>query len=312
MAQHIIGPLKELAVAAQVMTEGDLTRRAIVDRHDELGDLACRFNSMADQLKQTLDALQDERDKVAELAHTQQEMVANVSHDLRTPLASLNAHIESLESHPEFIGRYLPILHDETTRLACMVDDLFALARLDARELELNLTRVELRPLVKKILTAFTDQAWEDHRIVFETDIPEDLPNVLGDAIRIEQVLSNLLTNSLRYTPEGGIITVSVREQDEGWMEVRVMDTGTGIALEDLPHVFERFYQADPARSRGGAGLGLTISKSLVEAMAGKIGVESVLGEGACFWFWLPGIDLDAKLKQNGLNGDRCDSVLGR
>jgi|GEM_PF-458922 len=291
MARHIISPLKDLAVAAQAMTDGDLTRRAVADRSDELGDLANRFNCMADQLKHTLDALQNERDKVAELAHAQQEMVANVSHDLRTPLASLNAHIESLESHPELVGKYLPILHDETARLARMVDDLFALARLDAHELELNLTQVELPPLINKILAAFSDQAWADHRIVFDANTPEDLPNVLADALRVEQVISNLLTNSLRYTPEGGIITVSVRELDEKWVEVRVMDTGSGIAPEDLPHVFERFYQADPARSRGGAGLGLTIAKGLVEAQGGKIGVESALGEGACFWFLLPGIN---------------------
>jgi len=288
MARHIIIPLKELAVAAQAMTDGDLTHRAVVDRPDELGDLAYRFNCMADQLKSTLDALQNERDKVAELACAQQELVANVSHDLRTPLASLNAHIESLESHPELLRKYLPILHDETTRLARMVDDLFALARLDARELEFNLTHVELQPLIHKILSTFADEAWDDHRLVIDTDIPEGLPKVKADAQRVEQVLVNLLTNSLRYTPEGGIITVSSRQIDEAWLEVRVTDTGVGITPEDLPHVFDRFYQADPARTRGGAGLGLTISKRLVEAMGGEIGVVSALGEGTSFWFTLP------------------------
>jgi len=252
-----------------------------------LGDLAYRFNCMADQLQSTLDDLQNERDKVAELAHSQQELVANVSHDLRTPLASLKAHIESLESHPELLSKYLPILQDETTRLARMVDDLFALARLDARELDVNLADVELPSLIKKTLASFSDQAWNDHRLVFEIDLSEGLPVVRADPQRLEQVLINLLTNAVRYTPEGGIITVSFRVVGAEWVEVRVTDTGVGITPDDLPHIFDRFYQADPARTRGGSGLGLTIAKSLVEIMGGKVGVESTSGEGSSFWFTL-------------------------
>lgn len=288
MARNITLPLRELSIAAKAMTDGDLAHRAPLDRSDELGDLAHQFNLMAGQLQSTLDALQNESDRVAELAHAQQELVANVSHDLRTPLASLKAHIESLESHPELLSKYLPILQDETTRLARMVEDLFALARLEARELDVNLTYIELPSLIKKTLASFSDQAWNDHRLVFEVDVPEELPEVRADPQRLEQVLTNLLTNALRYTPEGGIITVSSREVGAEWVEVRVTDTGIGISTEDLPHVFDRFYQADRARTRSGAGLGLTIAKSLIEIMGGKIGAESALGEGSSFWFTLP------------------------
>ena len=286
-ARRIVEPMQALGAAARAMAEGDLSRRAGVASPDELGDLARQFNQMADRLQVTLTALQDEKDKVARLARDRQEMVANVSHDLRTPLASLTAYLESLESHPDRLADYLPILSDETGRLARLVDDLFALARLDAGELELRLATVDLRSLIGKAVADFAPLAWNNRRVAVESDLPESLPPVWADGQRVEQILGNLLTNALRHTPEGGVITVAAREVPGTWVEVRVTDTGVGIAAEDLPHVFERFYRADRARA-GGAGLGLAIVKALVEAQGGQVGVESVLGEGASFWFTLP------------------------
>jgi signal transduction histidine kinase len=237
-------------------------------------------------------------------------MIANVSHDLRTPLASLTAYLESLETHPDRLADYLPVLRDETGRLARLVDDLFALARLDAGELELHLGSVELKPLIGKIVAGCAPLAWDSRRVVVEADLPDGpfdrlragssagsgqaLPPVLADSQRVAQILDNLLTNALRHTPEGGVITISARqvpgtsEVPGTWVEIRVTDTGIGIAPEDLPHVFERFYRADPARSGGGAGLGLAIVKGLVEAQGGQVGVESTPGQGASFWFTLP------------------------
>jgi len=291
MARHIVGPLQALDTAARAMAEGDLGRRAQVESPNELGDLARQFNHMADRLQAALAALQDERDQVARLARAQRDLVANVSHDLRTPLAALQVYLESLEGHPDRLPEYLPILHDETARLTRLVDDLFALARLDAHELELDLGQVHLPSLGHKMVTDFAPLAWSNRRVVLETDLPDGLPPVRADALRVEQILSNLLTNALRYTPEGGVITVAARDLGRAGVEVRVTDTGAGIAPEDLPHVFERFYRADPARSGGGAGLGLAIVKSLVEAQGGQVGVASAPGEGASFWFTLPQVD---------------------
>jgi signal transduction histidine kinase len=214
-----------------------------------------------------------------------------------------------LETHPDRLADYLPVLRDETGRLARLVDDLFALARLDAGELELHLVPVDLKPLLGKIVAGCAPLAWESRRVVVEADLPDDpstgsgqaLPPVLADSQRVEQILDNLLTNALRHTPEGGVITVAARpapgevpgtsEVPGTWVEIRVTDTGIGIAPEDLPHVFERFYRADPARSGGGAGLGLAIVKGLVEAQGGQVGVESTPGQGASFWFTLPRAD---------------------
>ncbi len=296
-AARLVQPLQALGAAAAAMSAGDLGVRAAVSRPDELGDLARQFNRMAGRLQATLDALQDEKDKVTNLARARQEMVANVSHDLRTPLASLTAYLESLEGHPDRLAGYLPVLRDETNRLARLVDDLFALARLDAGEVELHLGPVDLKPLLSKIVAGDAPLAWERRRVVVQANLPDGLPPVLADGQRVEQILDNLLANALRHTPEGGVITISARpapaapvanRRDRPAVQVCVADTGAGIAAGDLPHVFERFYRADPARSGGGAGLGLAIVKALVEAQAGQVGVESAPGQGTSVWFTLP------------------------
>lgn len=305
-AAHIAAPARALSAAAAAMAAGNLGQRADVARPDELGDLARQFNQMADRLQAALVALQNEKDTVARLAHARQEMVANVSHDLRTPLAALTAYLETLTDHPDRLADYLPILNDETGRLARLVNDLFALARLDANELELRLGPVDLESLLAKSAADFAPLAWNNRRVIVKSVLPDNLPPALADPQRVEQILSNLLTNALRHTPEGGVITVAATLVGApvgvslagalsagalplgAHVEVRVTDTGAGISPDDLPHVFERFYRTDPARSGTGAGLGLAIVKALVEAQGGRAGVENAPGQGASFWFTLP------------------------
>ena len=241
------------------------------------------------------EALEMEKEQVEALLKARRDLVANISHDLRTPVASLSAHLETFAAHPDRLDEYLPILDDETARVSHLIADLFELSRLDARELELDLAPVALDSVFGKVVVSHKGLAWEQRRIVLETRLPARLPLVRADVQRVEQILVNLIANGLRFTPEGGIVTVEAEPLAEE-VEVRVSDTGVGIPPEDLPHIFERFYRGDRSRARSasedrlssGSGLGLAIVKGLVEAMGGSVSGASSLGEGTCICFRLP------------------------
>jgi signal transduction histidine kinase len=175
-----------------------------------------------------------------------------------------------------------------------LIADLFELSRLDARELQLDRTLVALDSVIGKVIATYKDMAWERHRIVLEADLPDQLALVQADAQRVEQILVNLVTNGLRFTPAGGIVTIEAETLAEE-IEVRVSDTGIGIPQEDLPYIFERFYRGDPSRGHdsderlgSGSGLGLAIVKGLVEAMGGSVNATSPPDEGTCISFRLP------------------------
>jgi signal transduction histidine kinase len=244
-------------------------------------------------LDDSLHALETEKEQVETLLKARRDLVANVSHDLRTPVASLSAHLETLAEHPERLEAYLPILNDEAERVSGLIADLFELSRLEAHELKLDLTAAVLTDVVEKVVASYKPVAWERRRIVLEAHLPDSLPLVRVDVQRMEQVLVNLITNGLRFTPEGGIVTVEAESLGQN-VEVRVRDTGIGIPVEDLPHVFERSYRGDRSRPgpedrfSSGSGLGLAIVKGLVEAMGGSVRAESVQGEGTCIGFRLP------------------------
>lgn len=287
--------LKRLEDTAQEMAGADLSLRVPDASSDEIGQLGQAFNRMAEQLAHSLEALEMEKERVETLLRARRDLVANISHDLRTPLASLSAHLETLSTHPDRLGEYLPILDDETTRISHLIADLFELSRLDARELELDLAPVALDSVIDKVIASHKELAWEQRRIVLETHLPVRLPPVQADVQRVEQILVNLIANGLRFTPEGGIVTVEAESLAEE-VEVRVSDTGVGISPEDLPHIFERFYRGDPSRAcpvsedrlSSGSGLGLAIVKGLVEAMGGSVSGTSSPGEGTCIRFRLP------------------------
>jgi signal transduction histidine kinase len=287
--------LSPLEQTARKMADGNLTLRVEDTSPDEIGRVGQAFNQMAGQLQDSLQALAAEKGQVEALLHARRDLVANISHDLRTPIASLAAHLETLSEHPERLDAYLPILSDETDRVAGLIGDLFELSRLDARELELHLSPVALSEVIGKVVTTYKGLAWEQRRIVLEARLPDALPPVQADVQRAEQVLVNLVVNGLRFTPEGGIVTIEAEARPRA-VEVRVSDTGIGIPPEDLPHIFERFYRGDRARTLprpadrlgSGSGMGLAIVKGLVEAMGGAVDATSAPREGTCVRFRLP------------------------
>ena len=287
--------LSPLEQTARKMAGGDLTLRIEDTSPDEIGRVGQAFNQMAGQLQDSLQALKAEKGRVEALLLARRDLVASISHDLRTPIASLAAHLETLSEHPERLDAYLPILSDETDRVSGLIGDLFELSRLDARELELDLSTVALCDVIERVVTTYKRLAWEQRRIVLQACLPDVLPPVQADVQRAEQVLVNLVANALRFTPEGGIVTIEAEARPQA-VEVRVSDTGIGIPPEDLPHIFERSYRGDRARTlprpgdrlASGSGLGLAIVKGLVEAMGGAVDATSALGEGTCVRLRLP------------------------
>jgi signal transduction histidine kinase len=257
------------------MESGDLSQHVEITSQDEIGDLARAFNGMADGL--------------ARLEELRRQLVNDVAHELRTPLTNIRGYLEALQDgvvEPE--RHVIDSLHEEAMLLNRLVDDLQALSLAEAGQLRPERQPVALADVVDRAIGAVRPRAVAKG-VVLQADLPEDLPLVDVDPRRIGQVLRNLLENGLTHTASGGEIAVAAHAGGH-WIEVSVRDTGTGIAADDLPYVFERFYRADKSRSRatGGAGLGLAIVKQLVEAHGGQIEVESEVGQGTQFTFTLP------------------------
>ncbi|BDI34054.1 two-component sensor histidine kinase [Capsulimonas corticalis] len=259
--------------------------RGIVSPRDELDRLGTVCLQMSDRIQGQIQELA--------LADThRREMVSNASHDLRTPLAALQGYLETLlmkegRMTPEEQRGYLQVAIRHSDRLAKLIGELFELAQLDAREVSLNSEAFSLSELVQDVVQQHQLTA-EQKQIRLHASLPENLPFVRADIGLIERVLENLLENALRYTPEGGMVAVSLALEAES-IGVRVTDTGCGISPADLAHIFERFYRA-PGQSEkpGCAGLGLAIAKRILELHGSSITVESVLDQGTAFTFHLP------------------------
>jgi signal transduction histidine kinase len=218
-----------------------------------------------------------------------QQMMADIAHELRTPVAVMRGQAEALQDgiFPLTVENLAPI-HDQTLLLGRLINDLRDLALAEADQLPLDLTEMSLLPLARRVVSAFQPQALAEG-LRLEGQWPASLPNVCADAQRIEQVLGNLLSNAIRYTPAGGAVTVRLWTE-AGQVLCAVSDTGPGISPTDLPHVFDRFYRVDKARSRaeGGSGLGLSIAHRLAQAHEGALTAQSVLGQGSTFTLRLP------------------------
>lgn len=277
LSRRILAPVKALSSAAREFGRGNFSRRVEYADKGEVGELARSFNSMAENLENT--------------ERLRRNMVADVAHELRTPLSNLRGYLEAISDgvvQPD--ETTIRSLSEEAATLSRLIDDLQELSLADAGELTLITQPEDVARLIRETVT--TSQAKATAKgLTFTTDLPEGLPEVNIDLHRIRQVLLNLLENAVAHTREGGRITVSARQRD-GQIYISVADTGEGIPPEDLPMIFERFYRVDKSRTRatGGSGLGLTIAKRLVEAHGGTIEVRSQPGRGSVFTFTLPAI----------------------
>ena len=276
-----------LKSAAEKLAQGDLQTRVPVQGRDEVAGLAVTFNQMAQQL-------QAADQKQRELENLRRDLIAWVSHDLQTPLASMRAILEALSDgvveDPETVKRYLNTAQRDVRYLSALIDDLFQMAQLDAGGFPLHLAEASLSDLVSDTLESFTELA-KQQELTLEGNVDSDVDPVHMDTQAIGRVLNNLIGNALRHTSNRGRVSVWVRRTTQG-VEVTVSDTGAGIRAEDLPYIFERFYRGDASRSRnrgtGGAGLGLAIARGIVQAHRGEIKVESQLGKGTQFTFYIP------------------------
>jgi signal transduction histidine kinase len=274
VSQRIMQRLAEMEQITQKLAAGQLDARLPQSEIPELNRLSNSFNRMA----ASLEGVEQRR----------RELVGDLTHELRTPLTVVRGYLEELaygelEPSPEIYQR----LARETKRLECLVNDLQELSKAEAGYLSINLQPVNLRSLLESLVEKFADQILEEGPVL-RLECPPQLPLVIADIDRTEQVLVNLLGNAIRYTAEGSITVRVWTEPGKLW--IAVIDTGIGIALEDLPHIFERFFRTDRSRTRnsGGTGIGLTISRRLVELQGGQISVESQVGKGSTFRFFLP------------------------
>lgn len=292
--------LEALADATDTLRAGDYSIRVPVRGEDEVAQLQTNFNAMAADLERAVRELQAERDTVATLLKARRELVASVSHELRTPVATLRGYLESTRTHwdgtqtpPGTLRHDIEIMERETLHLQALIDDLFTLSRAEVGRLEIRPTSTDVGAVARRCVEAFAPLAWRSNRVEVVANVPEDVPAALVDASRLEQAVQNLLHNGVRHTPPGGIVAVEVAADNgtqPGTVAVRVKDTGEGIAPDELPRIWERFYRTERARQRpnSGTGLGLALVKELVETMGGSVAVESVLGEGSCFTLRLP------------------------
>jgi signal transduction histidine kinase len=278
IARSIANPLHNMAAAAQGIARGGLNTPAIpVAGPDEVRSLGEALNHMTGQLQSTQQA--------------QRDFLANVSHELRTPLTSIQgfaqAMLDGAAATPEAIQRSAGIIYGEADRMRRLVDGLLDLARLDSGLRALNLAPLDLHSLLASAAEKFSLRAGTAG-ITLTTDLPPSLAPITGDADRLGQVVANLLDNALKHTPAGGRVTLSAAASPAS-VEISVSDTGPGIPAEDLARIFERFYQVDKSRARSsGLGLGLAISREIVEAHGGRLRAESVTGLGSRFTVQLP------------------------
>ncbi len=300
IAYRLSLPLRHLERAARQIAAGNLEQRVPLKGPREVTMLAESFNDMASSLQRS------ERGR--------QQLVADVSHELRTPLTVLQGNLRALLDDVYPLQKAeIAALYDESLLLGRLVDDLGELSRAETGQLRLDLRPVALGPIIERAAALFREIS-DEKGVALNTQIPQNLPLALADPDRLRQVLHNLLANAARHTPAGGRIAVEVAPVEIAGpraalkpsagpsaaaaartfpaVRISVVDSGPGIAPQDLAHVFERFWRADRSRSReqgqGGSGLGLAIAKALAEAQGGQIGVESTPGSGSRFWVTVP------------------------
>ncbi len=275
LARTIAQPIRKLRTATQVIAGGDLGYQVTIRAKDELGELADSFNRMSADLARSNDL--------------RYQMTADIAHDLRTPLSVILGYTEALsEGKLDGSSEVFGAMHEEAQHLQRLIEDLRTLSLADAGELPLMQRSVKPVTLLEQVAIAHKPRAQDKH-ISIEVKASQRLPEIRIDPDRMAQVLGNLVSNALRYTPVQGHIRL-VAEGADGNVMLKVIDNGLGIPAEDLPYIFDRFYRADRSRQlhEGESGLGLSIAKSIVEAHGGSITVESIPGEGSTFTIAIP------------------------
>jgi len=275
LARTLTRPLVALTQAARRIAGGDFGQEVTVESQDEIGQLAHAFNQMSSEL--------------ARSAQLRRQMTADIAHELRTPLSVLMGYTESLHDGVlKPTAEILHAMHEESRLLSHLVDDLRTLSLADAGELTLNRQLTAPAGLLERVAVSFRPSA-EAQGVDLQLEIGPALPDVHLDAERCVQVLGNLVGNAIRYTPPGGTVTLAAAAAGDGIL-LQVTDTGRGIAPEQLPYIFERFYRVDAARTinESESGLGLAIAKSLVELHGGSLTVQSAVGQGTVMRVWLP------------------------
>jgi len=276
VSRRIVEPIQTLSNVSRRLAQGLYRERIYLQADDEIAQLAQSVNQLAEALDQT------ERRRLA--------LLADVTHELRTPLATIGGYMEGLvdgvvSANPATFNLILR----ETRRLQRLIEDLELLSRVEAGQLPVVARAIDLRSVLEAQIAQF-EPLFSSNHVTLSLDVPEQLPQVWADPDRVAQVLINILANAYRYTPAGGQVTVQVSTDDHE-VRVAVIDSGIGIAAEHLPHLFERFYRVDKSRARnsGGSGIGLAIARHLIYAQGGEIWAESDgIGKGARFIFTLP------------------------
>ena len=275
VARRIVEPLQRMMETSRRIAEGRYHDRVPVSDDYEISHLAVSLNSMAATLERT--------------EQQRQELIANVAHELRTPLTTIKGYMEGLiDGIVPADAATFALVHEEADRLSRLVRDLQDLSRLEESGVSLNIRPALVSDIVGGVMQKMRPQ-FETKGVALSAIVPARLPLVLADGDRIQQVLLNLLDNALVYTPAGGAVCVEA-SAGAGAVEIAVIDNGIGIAPEHLPYIFTRFYRVDKSRSRaaGGAGIGLTIARRLIEAHGGTIDVQSAAGAGSRFTVTLP------------------------
>jgi len=279
VARSITIPLRQLADAAEEIEKGKFDLQVKVDNtEDELGHLANAFNRMTEALSAS--------------NRLRRRLLADIAHELKTPLAVMQGHLEGmLEGVVTVNKEEIASLHEETTHLNRLINDLRDLSLAESGQLKLNKTATDINQLISRALQMLKPLA-EEKEINLECNL-KPIPNIMVDAGRMNQIIYNLLTNALRYTPVKGIIEIStslIKQRGGQWLKMEVKDNGQGISPEDLPYIFHHFYRSDQSRNRksGGSGIGLAIVKQLVENHGGYVDVQSKVGEGSSFYSYLP------------------------
>ena len=275
-SQFITGPLRQLALATRKIATGDFSPRVSKITDDEVGEVSVAFNAMAEQL--------DRKEK------SRRQLLADIAHELRNPLSIIQGNMEAwidgvIPPTPEQIAS----VYDETILLSRLITDLRELSLAEAGQLKLHQEATDLREFISAEIASIQNRC-QEKQISIGTDLSPQLPSVFIDRDRIRQVLHNLIDNALRYTSAGGNIKIRASVAEPGRVTIAVSDSGSGIQPEDLPYIFDHFYKADRSRHRGygGAGIGLSMVKQLVELHGGRAWVDSQPGIGSTFYFTLP------------------------